>query len=117
MVKYVPHGKARVVRLGPGCRLDEYGTFGGDVVGVVTALIKNGRYPQQGWAVNHECDELVFVLGGTGALEMPGEEITLEKRDTVFIPKGQKFAWRGRRLELLLLSVPAWSAKQYTIFE
>lgn len=116
MVKHVPQRKTKTSRPAASCLIHEYGSFGGGAVNATAAHIR-GRYPEKGWAVNHECDEQALVLGGTGVLEMPGEEVKLAHNDVVFIPKGQKFAWRGRRLALFLSCVPAWTTSQYAILE
>ncbi len=53
------------------------------------------RYPDQGYAVNHECCEMGYVVRGSGKLITEMSEVSLSAGDVVFIPPGEKYYWEG----------------------
>lgn len=67
----------------------------------------NGRYPEQGYATNHECKELVYVLEGNGTLNKKDEQIEFSKGDVILIDKNEVYYWDGY-CQLIMICTPAW---------
>ncbi|CDZ76138.1 Cupin domain protein [Legionella massiliensis] len=72
----------------------------------------SGRYPENGRAVNQECQELAYVKAGEGKIVINGEEIPLTVGDSIIIDAGEPYYWEGS-LELILSCRPAWTAAQH----
>ena len=72
----------------------------------------SGRYPDQGWALNHKCVEMGYVIRGNGKLVTETESIDLSEGDVVLIPRGQKYYWEGT-MSVVLPTTPPWSPEQH----
>lgn len=76
-----------------------------------------GRYPEEGWAVNHEAHESVRVHRGVGALAVQGSsEVRLLQGDVVHVPPETPFVWSGDMI-LHMTCTPPFSTDQYEIIE
>jgi ADP-ribose pyrophosphatase YjhB (NUDIX family)/mannose-6-phosphate isomerase-like protein (cupin superfamily) len=73
-----------------------------------------GRYPEQGYAVNHQCSEMGYVFKGSGKLVTESGEAILSLGDVVYIAPGEKFYWEGH-MSLVLPASPAWQPAQHEI--
>lgn len=51
------------------------------------AKFRNKRYP---WKINHNFQEMFFILEGECVIEFQNETIILEKGDVYIIPPGEK---------------------------
>lgn len=71
-----------------------------------------GRYPEQGYAINHQCSEMGYVLNGSGKLVTEGQEAVLSAGDAVYISPGEKYYWEGN-ITLVLPCAPAWTPAQH----
>lgn len=77
----------------------------------------SGRYPERGWALNHEAHEMVRVLRGVGMLALRSNaELMLGEGDVVHVPAGQQFAWSGD-MTILMACSPPFTPEQYEIKE
>ena len=77
----------------------------------------NGRYPETGWALNHEVHEMVRVVRGIGTLALRNRmELELREGDVVHVPAGQQFAWEGD-ITILMACSPPFTPEQYEIKE
>jgi mannose-6-phosphate isomerase-like protein (cupin superfamily) len=74
----------------------------------------NCRYPDRGYAINHECSEMGYVLKGAGKLVIDTQEVILSEGDVVYIPQGGKFYWEGN-MTLILPATPAWHPAQHEV--
>ena len=74
------------------------------------------RYPEQGYAINHKCSEMGYILKGSGKLVTANQEVILSAGDVVYIPPGEKFYWEGT-MTLILPTAPAWSPEQHEILK
>jgi len=74
------------------------------------------RYPDQGYAMNEKCDEMGYILKGSGKLVTEKESVTLSVGDVVYIPHGEKFYWEGN-MTVILPTSPAWYPEQHVILE
>ena len=72
----------------------------------------NGRYPEQGFAINHECTELVYVLEGEGRIVTAREEAAFTSGDMISIGREEKYFWEGKFIAIMV-SAPAWHPEQY----
>lgn len=74
-----------------------------------------GRYPESGWACNHECHEMVRILSGSGSLILRDSGTTeLRDGDVVHVPAETWFAWSGT-MTIIMACSPAFALDQYEI--
>lgn len=77
-----------------------------------------GRYPENGWALNEKCAELVYVLKGKGLVVIKNDTLELGNNanvgDMFLIEHGEKYYWGGN-LTLIVSSSPAWYPEQHKI--
>lgn len=73
-----------------------------------------GRYPEQGWAINHQCTEMGYIVNGSGKLVTDAQETSLGTGDVVYIPRDERFYWEGT-MTLVLPCSPAWWPEQHEI--
>ena len=72
------------------------------------------RYPDQGYAINHKCNEMGYILKGSGKLCTETQEIILSVGDVIYIPHGEKFYWEGN-MTVVLPVTPTWYPEQHEI--
>ena len=89
----------------------------GDAPLDIAEISINGRYPEQGWAQNHESHEMVRVLRGTGSLSLKDDTtIPLTEGDVVHVPPKTWFAWDGT-MTIIMACSPVFTPDQYEIKE
>ena len=77
----------------------------------------DGRYPEQGWAMNEVSHEMVYVAEGLGKLALKnGETISLPTGASVSISPGEWFAWEGT-MRLIMSCSPPFHKDQYRFDE
>ena len=92
------------------CIVFEYPTKNSEInIGVAEIT---HRYPDEGYAVNHKCSEMGYVLKGSGKLVTETAEVNLSVGDVVYIPHGEKYYWEGN-MTLVLPAAPAWYLEQH----
>jgi mannose-6-phosphate isomerase-like protein (cupin superfamily) len=96
----------------PSCIVYEYVTKSSEVSIAISEM--NGRYPDEGYAVNEKCIEMGYVLEGSGKLITETQSVDLSAGDVVLIPRGEKYYWEGS-LKVLLPTAPAWYPEQHKI--
>ena len=75
----------------------------------------NGRYPENGWAMNEASTEIVIVTRGEGQLLLKeSESIALKEGESVTVAPGTWFAWMGD-MELVMSCTPAFDSAQYKV--
>jgi ethanolamine utilization protein EutQ (cupin superfamily) len=114
-LQHIPVSAARRIAVAPEFTILEYGSLGEGIANGTVAQV-TGRYPLAGWGMNLLCDELVYVVAGSGAIETPTGQTFLHPGDVAFVPKGQKIAWRGDNLVVFIPCVPAWRPEQHHLF-
>src|SRR5688500_3101322 len=114
-MQHIPKSAARRIAVAPEFTILEYGPLG-DAVANGTVAEVNGRYPLRGWGMNHLCNELVYVVSGTGVIETPTSQTPLSPGDVAFVPKGQRIAWSGNQLVVFIPCIPAWHPEQHELF-
>ena len=75
----------------------------------------NGRYPDNGYCSNLECDELCYILEGNGFIGMRNKSLDIKKGDIIFINKKEIYYWSGN-LKLMTICTPAWSKEQCKLY-
>jgi mannose-6-phosphate isomerase-like protein (cupin superfamily) len=70
------------------------------------------RYPNEGYAVNHKCSEMGYIIKGSGKLVTETAEIDLSCGDVVYIPHSEKYYWEGN-ITVVLPATPAWYPEQH----
>lgn len=96
----------------PTCAVFEYVTKSSEMSLAVAEM--TGRYPVDGYAINHACIEMGYVLKGQGKLVTETQSVHLGVGDVVLIPRGEKYYWDGT-LTVLLPTSPAWYPKQHEV--
>lgn len=72
------------------------------------------RYPDYGYAMNHKCSEIVYILKGSGRLITENAEVSLSCGDVVYVARGEKYYWEGN-MSVVVSSTPAWHHKQHEV--
>lgn len=92
------------------CFVWEY-DFPSDNISFATAYI-NGRFTDKGRVANAGCEEIYYVLDGSGTIHSEFGDFKIEKGDLYHFKKGEKYWSEGRELRLVLVNAPKWSSKQ-----
>jgi mannose-6-phosphate isomerase-like protein (cupin superfamily) len=74
----------------------------------------NGRYPEQGWALNEVCAEMVYILSGSGKLVTSQQATALAPQDVVLVSPGEHYYWEGV-MTMTISCTPAFYAEQHKI--
>ena len=99
------------VENGSNCVVWEY-DFPKQAFSFATASIQ-GRYPERGMVMNKECEELYYVLSGSGTVHSQKGDFPLMKGDAYHFEKAEVFWVEGKELKLALLNIPKWTPEQH----
>lgn len=97
------------------CKTLEY-PFGDNDINVGVAII-TGRYPDEGYCMNTNCKQLVYVIEGEGDLNLRNEIIHFSKDDAILIDKNEKYYWKTNYCKVSMTCTPAWTVEQYKLVE
>ena len=97
------------------CTVWEY-EFPSQKFSYATALI-NGRYPEQKRVTNLKCEEIYFVISGSGVVYSEKGDFEISKGDVYFFEKGEIYWVEGNQLFLALVNAPKWTPEQYKIVD
>ncbi|MCI9434519.1 MAG: cupin domain-containing protein [Bacilli bacterium] len=76
-----------------------------------------GRYPEKGYCTNLECEEICYILDGSGKIFVKNNDaISFNKGDIIFINKEDIYYWRGN-FKLVIVCTPAWSKDQCKLID
>ena len=76
-----------------------------------------GRYPEKGYCSNLACEELCYVLDGTGHIYKKEEEtIEFKAGDIIFLNKKDIYYWEGN-FKVAIVCTPAWSKEQWKLYD
>jgi phosphoethanolamine N-methyltransferase len=110
IMEHVEFKNATVHANSPNCTVYEYPMKNSELnIGV--AEVK-GRYPNQGYAINHKCSEMGYILKGFGKLVTETAEAILSPGDAVYIPRKEKYYFEGN-ITVVIPSTPAWHPEQH----
>ena len=93
------------------CSVWEY-EFPSKQLGIATALI-NGRYPEQGKAMNRQCEMIYYVLSGSGIIHTEQGDFEMKEGDSFFFKTDQWYWVEGVNLFISLVNAPTWFPEQY----
>ncbi len=85
-------------------------------LGIALAKI-NGRFPDSGRTVNKVCQEIYYVISGSGKIFIEDEEFELNEGDVFLIDSGKKYYVAGKNLVLLCPTSPEWYSEQQEIIK
>jgi mannose-6-phosphate isomerase class I len=95
----------------PGCIATEY-NFKNENNFNIASIDLDGRYPEQGYALNTISRELIYVKKGDGILVAGNKNVAINPGDTALIKPNEKYYLEGT-MELIISSSPAWHPGQY----
>lgn len=75
----------------------------------------NGRYPETGFVINTDCDEIFYVISGQGKIETENITQEINEGDCIFLEKNKKYASAGKNLKLALFNTPKWDISQHKV--
>ncbi len=75
----------------------------------------NGRYPKEGSCSNLECEEIYYVMSGSGTIHSQKGEFGISVGDVYFFEKGETYWVEGDDLLLALVNSPKWTPEQHII--
>jgi mannose-6-phosphate isomerase-like protein (cupin superfamily) len=111
-MKYIPRSQAKKFTNNDTVNVLEYPTKDPDIDAAIATV--NGKYPKNGFVVNEECKELLYVISGTGKLITKSIQVELKPGDEALIDKGELFRYESaKNLVLLAACTPAWKAEQH----
>lgn len=93
------------------CRVWEY-PIQSKILSAATAII-NGRYPDKGRSINTKCEEIYYVISGSGIIHSEKGNFKVTKGDAYFFKKKEKYWVEGKELFLYLSNTPSWYPGQY----
>jgi len=109
-MEYVKHEAAVRHANSSHCIAYEYPMQNSEInIGVVDI---SHRYPDQGYAINHKCSEIGYILKGSGKLITESAEVNLSHGDVVYISRGERYYWEGN-VTVIISSTPAWYPEQH----
>ncbi len=109
-MEYVKYEAAEKHANSPNCTVYEYAMKNSEMnIGVAEIT---HRYPDEGYAINHKCSEMGYILRGSGKLITEKNEAMLSSGDVVYIPRGEKYYWEGN-MTVVLPCTPAWYPEQH----
>lgn len=99
----------------PACTVWEY-EFPTKNFGLATALV-NGRYPENGKALNLECEEIYFVISGSGVIHSGKGDFSIKEGDAYFFEKNESYWVEGKDLRVSVINAPKWNFEQYKLVD
>ncbi|MBI2233330.1 MAG: AraC family ligand binding domain-containing protein [Candidatus Aenigmarchaeota archaeon] len=79
-----------------------------------TALI-DGRYPEEKQVTNLECEEIYYVISGSGTVHSEKGNFEINEGDLYFFEKGEVYWVEGDKLLLALVNAPKWTPEQHKV--
>ena len=77
----------------------------------------NGRIPDSGRMRNKVCNEIYYVISGSGTLFIEDKKYELKNGDVFLIEAGKKFYVIAKNLQIALPTSPAWYPEQWEIIK
>jgi mannose-6-phosphate isomerase-like protein (cupin superfamily) len=108
-MEHVSHESAQKQANSPNCIVYEYPMKNSEI-NICKAEISH-RYPDEGFAINHKCSEMGYIIKGFGKLVTETTEVNLSPGDAIYVPHGEKYYWEGT-FTIILSATPAWYPEQ-----
>ena len=71
------------------------------------------RYPEKGMAKNIACEEIYYVMSGSGVIHSGKSGFKVKEGDLYFFKKGETYWVEGNKLLLAAVNAPKWTKKQH----
>ncbi|RLG09260.1 cupin domain-containing protein [Candidatus Pacearchaeota archaeon] len=81
-----------------------------------TSLI-NGRYPEEKRVTNLECEEMCYVMSGSGKIHSDKGDFEINEGDSYLFEQGEKYYIEGDNLKLALINSPKWRPEQHKVVD
>lgn len=107
--------EAKEMKNSESCIMREY-ALPDKSMGFATAMI-DGRFPEKGKVINKECDEIYFVLSGSGRVHNEKGDFAVKQKDLFFLDKGAWYWVEGEKLRLAVVTTPPWFFEQHEQLE
>ncbi len=75
-----------------------------------------GRYPEKGYCTNELCQEMCYILDGSGSINKKDEIINFKQGDVIFIDKKEIYYWNGI-CKIIMICTPAWNKEQCKLLD
>ncbi len=108
----IPSSESKKIQATPTTTIWEFTMDDKSLSSAVSQI--NGRYPEQGFAINEICKEIAFVVSGSGHVITPHQARPINIGDLIFLDKRESFAWEGS-LTLFMATTPKFDPKQHVI--
>jgi mannose-6-phosphate isomerase-like protein (cupin superfamily) len=112
---FIKQAQARKIKNSKNCTVWEYDLANKDL-SYATALI-DGRYPERKRATNAECEQIYYVISGSGTVHSEKGEFKIGEGDLYHFEKGEIYWVEGSQLFLTLVNAPKWTLEQYRIVD
>lgn len=109
----IKKSQSKKVQNSPDCTVWEY-DFPSENFSYAIALI-DGRYPEKGKVTNLKCEEIYFVISGSGIVHSEKGDFQISEGDLYFFEKGEVYWVEGDKLLLALVNAPKWTPKQHKV--
>ena len=114
LMKIITSSQTNKIEASPTTTIWEFVMEEKAISGAITQI--DGRYPEQGFAVNEICKEIAFVVSGSGQIVTQGQAQPINVVDFIFVDKGESFAWEADgSLTLFMATTPKFDPKQHNI--
>ena len=97
------------------CTVWEY-NFPSKDFSYATARI-DGRYPDEKRVTNLECEEIYFVMSGSGVVHSEKGDFEINEGDVYFFEKGEVYWVEGVQLYVALVNAPKWTPEQHKVLD
>jgi len=77
----------------------------------------HGRYPEHAKAMNKNCEEIYFVISGSGSIHSEKGNFEINEGDAYFFEKGEIYWVEGKELLLTITNAPKWNPQQHKMIE
>lgn len=111
----IKKSKATEIKNSKECTVWEY-EYPSKLFSFAKALI-DGRYPEEKRVINSECEEVYYVLSGSGIIHSEKGDFEINEGDLYFFEKGEIYWTEGYKLSLVLVNAPKWSPDQHKIVD
>lgn len=112
---HIKKSEATMFEHSKDCTVWEY-EFPSKDLSYATAII-NGRYPTEKRVRNRKCQEVYFVLSGSGTIHSAKGDVAMHEGDLYFFEKNEIYWVEGNNLKLALVNTPKWTPDQHEIVE
>ncbi len=73
----------------------------------------NGRYPETGKVINHECAEMYYILSWEWIIHDETGDHEVKEWDCYLFEKGKRYRVEGKEMKIALPTSPTWTPEQY----